>query len=302
MKPKVSIIIPVFNGESFIGRAIESCLSQVYTNLEIIVVDDGSTDRTASIVDKYVKRGSVSYIYQENAERSAARNHGVRRCNGEYIQFLDADDEILPEKISSQVKILNEDTKLAAVYSATIFKRDEHVLKHLFHHPKRGLVEEIIVTNFIPINSLLFRKRALNLFDESIRLLEDWKQLLQIVADGWAIVGVNRPLCIVNIHSENSSKSRVAMATAELVVISWLKRHPNLSNYKDAIYYAKVMRLYELGRISWLRAVKSVWLCARAYIGAAIIFATKDKIKKMVFHRKINAESSRKSPLPSSTA
>ncbi len=282
MSPIVSIIIPVFNGEAFIGRAIESCLSQDYENVEIIVVDDGSTDSTSSIINSYVKRGTVRYVYQENAERSAARNHGVRICSGKYIQFLDADDELLPEKISTQVCLLEADATLAAVYCATIFQARGRVLKNLFYQPKKNLIKDMILSNFIPINSLLLRKDVLHTFDDSIRLLEDWKLLLQIAADGQDIVGINRMLCVVNIHSGNSSKDRIEMASAELGILSWVESHPRLSIYKDAICFAKVMRLYELGRINWYGVVKSVWRDARTYTRAAIVFATKYKIKKMV--------------------
>lgn len=279
---KVSIIIPVFNGESFIARAIESCLNQDYGDIEIIVIDDGSTDGTASIIEEYVRRGVVSYIYQENAERSAARNHGVRLCNGKYVQFLDADDELLPSKISSQVLHLNANATLAAVYSATIFLKNEKVIKKLFYRPKKNLVEEMIITNFIPINSILFRKDVLQNFDESIRLLEDWKLLLEIVANGRNIVGIDRPLCVVNIHTENSSRNRIEMATAELKILSWVENHPQLSIYKSAICFAKLTRLYELGRLTWCGVVKSVWRDARTYMRTAIVFATKYKIKKAV--------------------
>jgi glycosyltransferase involved in cell wall biosynthesis len=263
MSSKVSIIIPVFNGESFIGRAIESCLSQVYENIEIIVIDDGSTDGTASIIKSYVDHGDVRYIYQENSERSAARNRGVRMCNGKYIQFLDADDELLSGKISTQVPILEADAALAAVYSATLFQRNGRKLKPLFYKPKKSLVEDMILSNFIPINALLFRKDALHVFDESIRLLEDWKLLLQVLADGRNFVGIAEPLCVVNIHSQNSSRDRVEMATAELKILSWVEKHPKLSIYKYGV-------------------IQSVWQDARIFLRSAIVFATKYKAKKLI--------------------
>jgi glycosyltransferase involved in cell wall biosynthesis len=282
MTPKVSVIIPVFNGESFIGRAIESCLSQSYDNVEIIVIDDGSTDGTASIVDTYVKSGAVRYVYQKNAERSAARNHGIRICNGKYIQFLDADDELLPTKICTQVSRMEGDATLAASYSATLFQENGQIIKQLFYKPKKNIVEEMILTNFIPINSLLFRKSALYAFDERIRLLEDWKFLLQVVADGRNIVGIDMPLCVVNIHSDNSSRNRMEMATAELEILSWVENQPQLAIYKNAIFFAKMMRLFELDSITWVGLVKSVWRDSRIYLRPAIVFVTKYMVRKTV--------------------
>jgi glycosyltransferase involved in cell wall biosynthesis len=282
MTPRVSIIIPVFNGESFIARALESCLGQEYDNIEIVVIDDGSTDGTASIVKKYLERGVVSYIYQENSERSAARNRGVRICNGEYIQFLDADDELLPGKISSQVQILETDASLAAVYSSTVFQKNGQKLKKIFYEPKLSFVKDMIVSNFIPINALLFRKGALHAFDEGVRLLEDWKLLLQVLADGHNFVGIAKPLCVVNIHSNNSSRDRTEMATAELKILSWVENHPKLSINKDAICFAKAMRFYELGMITSYSLIQSVWQDARVFLISAIIFATKYKVKKLI--------------------
>lgn len=282
MSSKVSIIIPVFNGESFIGRAIESCLGQDYDNIEIIVIDDGSTDGTASVIETYLERGDISYFYQENSERSAARNRGVQLCNGKYIQFLDADDELFPGKICTQVPILEADTNFAAVYSATLFQRNGRKLKQLFYKPKKSLVEDMILSNFIPINALLFRKDALHAFDESIRLLEDWKLLLQVLADGRNIVGIAEPLCVVNIHSQNSSRDRVEMAVAELKILSWVENHPKLSIYKDAICFAKAIRLYELGRLTWYGVIKSIWRDANIFLRSAIAFTTKHKLKKLI--------------------
>ena len=89
---RVSVIIPTFNSERYLAEAIDSVLSQTYQNIECIVVDDGSTDNTPAIVQGYGDR--IRYIYQENAERSAARNRGIVAATGQYISFLDADDFI----------------------------------------------------------------------------------------------------------------------------------------------------------------------------------------------------------------
>ncbi len=99
--PRVSAIIPVYNGEAFVGRAIESALAQTYAELEVIVVDDGSTDSTAEIVRSFEDR--VACIYQRNQERSVARNAGLARATGQYLAFLDADDWWLPGKLERQI-------------------------------------------------------------------------------------------------------------------------------------------------------------------------------------------------------
>lgn len=97
----VSVIIPAYNGASYIGEAIDSVLAQTYNNYEIIVVDDGSTDNTSQIVRAYGDR--VHYIYQENQGVAVSRNQGIRASQGEYIAFLDQDDLFFPNKLFEQL-------------------------------------------------------------------------------------------------------------------------------------------------------------------------------------------------------
>jgi len=97
----VSCIIPTFNGERFVGEAIESILGQTYTPFEIICVDDGSTDGTQAIVRGFGDR--VQYVHQENAGPATARNRGARSARGEFLAFLDSDDTWVPDKLRIQV-------------------------------------------------------------------------------------------------------------------------------------------------------------------------------------------------------
>lgn len=106
----ISVIIPAFNSERTIARAIESVLSQGYTDYEIIVVDDGSTDDTANAVKRYGPK--VIYIYQENAGPSVARNTALSVSKGPWIAFLDSDDEWLPGKLQKQIQLLDRNPGL----------------------------------------------------------------------------------------------------------------------------------------------------------------------------------------------
>lgn len=106
----ISVVIPAFNSERCISRAIESVLSQTFSDYEIIVVDDGSTDGTADIVKKFGSR--VKYVYQQNAGPARARNAGLKIASGQWIAFLDADDEWLPDKLRQQVELLDRNRDL----------------------------------------------------------------------------------------------------------------------------------------------------------------------------------------------
>ena len=100
-EPLVTCVIPTYNGERFLGAAIRSALGQTHTNLEVIVVDDGSTDGTPEVVQGFGNR--VKYVYQDNAGPAAARNRGIAEAAGEFLSFLDADDLWVAEKLSKQL-------------------------------------------------------------------------------------------------------------------------------------------------------------------------------------------------------
>lgn len=102
----ISCIVPVFNGERYLGETLDSILAQTYLSLEIIVVDDGSTDGTAEVVAGYGNR--VNYVWQANAGETAARNLGLNTAQGEFIAFLDADDLWHPEKLARQIARFQE--------------------------------------------------------------------------------------------------------------------------------------------------------------------------------------------------
>ena len=106
----VSVIIPAFNVENYIAECLDSVLHQTYKEIEIICIDDGSTDHTTSILDKYSQKHTdrIQVLRQKNSGAPAARNKGLTIAKGEYIQFLDADDILLPDKISHQVKLLKQ--------------------------------------------------------------------------------------------------------------------------------------------------------------------------------------------------
>ena len=106
-----SIILPTYNRASFLSNAIKSVINQTYSNWELIVVDDGSTDNTKDIIEEYIgKDNRIKYIYQENFERSAARNNGITNSHGEWICFLDSDDlfhKTHLEEFKSLIKLNN---------------------------------------------------------------------------------------------------------------------------------------------------------------------------------------------------
>ena len=107
MEQKVSIIIPVYNVKDYIDQCIQSVVNQTYKDIEIILVDDGSTDGSSEICDQWVQKDlRIQCIHQQNAGVSVARNSGLKRCSGHYIMFVDGDDQIEPNMCDKLFKAL----------------------------------------------------------------------------------------------------------------------------------------------------------------------------------------------------
>ncbi len=117
MAKRVSILIPAYNAEKWIGRTVESALAQTWADTEIIVVDDGSTDRTFEIARKY-ESGSVRVLTQDNGGAAAARNRALGLASGDFVQWLDADDLLAPDKVAGQMKAAAEDRSDLVLYSS----------------------------------------------------------------------------------------------------------------------------------------------------------------------------------------
>lgn len=116
-KVKVSVIIPTYNSAKYVTEAIDSVLEQTYENIEVFVIDDGSTDTTKEVLQKY--GDAIHYLYKENGGASSARNYGIENATGKYIAFLDADDIWMPEKVEKQVALMESDEDIGLCYVST---------------------------------------------------------------------------------------------------------------------------------------------------------------------------------------
>lgn len=190
--PLVSVIITTYNSARFLPKCVESVLAQSYKNLEIIIIDDGSIDQTCDLVKKF--GDAVQYHYQENKGVSAARNAGLKHANGEFIQFVDADDYIHPEKIEKQLKAFTEND-ISIVYSDyTLVDTSGNELTEATQRLKAGLfddkapmVDRLMKECFLLIHSQLTRRRVFDEeggFDETEGISEDWDVWLRFAVRG----------------------------------------------------------------------------------------------------------------------
>ena len=160
-KPLVSVIIPVYNGERYTAEAIESVLVQSYSHIEIITVNDGSTDNTAEVIRRFP---SVRYFEQQNGGIGSARNRGVEESKGEFLSFLDHDDLWMPDKLRLQLQAFEEDPDLAMVFGYI----EQFISPEFAHNPKAKLDEKHRVLPGYNTNSMLIKKDSflkVGLFD-----------------------------------------------------------------------------------------------------------------------------------------
>lgn len=164
MNPKVSIIIPTYNGEKYIQRAIESVLAQSFSDWELIIVDDGSKDNTEKIISDYSKNEKIKYIYQENRGQASARNKGISIALGFYIAFLDDDDEwIDKDKLKKQVEFLDKNPEYILVGTGGIIV-DEYsnkIMDYLVPETDELIRKNILLKNPFIQSSVVIRKDVL---------------------------------------------------------------------------------------------------------------------------------------------
>ncbi len=164
MKPSVSVIIPAYNSSKFIEQTVDSVLAQTYKNYEIIVIDDGSTDDTKRILQPYINKKQIRYIYQENKKQAAAKNTGFKHAKGELIAFLDHDDLWHFKKLELQIPLFN-DEKVGLVYGGVVeydFNNNKVIGKTNFEDFYKGhIFDKLFEYNFIPSSTTIIRKKCL---------------------------------------------------------------------------------------------------------------------------------------------
>jgi glycosyltransferase involved in cell wall biosynthesis len=189
---RVSVVIPAYNAAPFIGRTLDAVLSQSFTDLEVIVVDDGSTDRTREVVSALGP--PVALIEGPRRGVSLARNTGVHQARGEYIAFMDHDDLWEPPKIARQVQALDAEPRAALVFTQARLLEDGRSRRVFpaIPDPASFLVrayENLVHENYIPMSSVMVRRACLpgrdgsGPFDPRLRLAEDWDLWLRLARD-----------------------------------------------------------------------------------------------------------------------
>lgn len=237
--PCVSVIIPTFNRSWILKEAIDSVLSQKFTDFEVIVVDDGSNDATASLLSAY--KGQITTIHQENKGVSAARNAGILIAKGKYIAFLDSDDMWLPEKLSCQVEFFQSQAEAVICQTDEIWIRNNVRVNPKNRHKKpTGMIFQPSLQLCLVSPSAVMIKKSLfdevGLFNEAFPACEDY--------DLWLRIALYHPIYLID---------------RQLVVkrgghVDQLSRNPVLDRYRiESI--VKILENHRLSPLDYKAAV-----------------------------------------------
>lgn len=181
----VSIITPCYNGNRFISETIDSVLSQTYSNWEMLVVDDGSTDNSAEIVESYSKKdGRIRLIRQANGGSANARNHGIREAHGQYIALLDSDDLWKPGFLSAQIAFMKEKNARCVYSSYERIDEDSKECLSPLICKKKVCYEDMLVRNYIGCLTGLYDcsvSGKIMLHEELKSLRDDYAYWLDVV-------------------------------------------------------------------------------------------------------------------------
>lgn len=234
----VSVIIPLYNQRHYVHEAINSVLQQTYSNIEIIVIDDGSTDHPEGVLSKY---GSmIKVIRQVNRGLAAARNSGISESKGKYIQFLDADDTIFRDKIAYQTELLKEtDNDIVGIASRyRLIDSKGEVLKEqkMFDEQSVGF-DMLINGNIFAVHSILLKNLGSEIisFDEDAKSCEDWDLWLKLTSNGFRIATDEAILVDYHRRSRSMRDNGTIMAVSlEHVFSKHIEKEKDLSRRQTA--------------------------------------------------------------------
>jgi GT2 family glycosyltransferase len=239
----VSVVVPAYNYGQFIGTTLKSLQAQTFASWECVVIDDGSTDDTVDVVERFAGTDSrIKFFRQQNRRQAAARNNALTQITGKYVQFLDADDLIEPRKFELQVAYLEEHPNIDIIYGETRFfpsDRPAELLYSMYGENRpwqpglsgtgSDMLLPLLAQNNVPICAALTRHdliQRVGIFDEALPPLEDWEFWIRCVLAGahFHFEDLDATRSLVRSHPGSSSKNRLRFTTAEVRMRRKLKQ------------------------------------------------------------------------------
>ena len=267
--PKVTVVMPVYNVQSFLSEAVDSVLQQTFTDFELIIVDDGSTDASypiCQILSMHDNR--IIVLRQKNRGLAGARNTGILASEGRYIAFLDSDDVWHEDKLMQHVALLDENPKVGVSYCPSVFIDNDSQSIGLFQTPKLNNIsaKDVLLRNPIGNGSVpVIRRETLeqvafkdtngrtNYFDESLRQSEDIECWVRIITTtSWQFKGISKALTYYRVNNSGLS------ANINQQFKSWLTAQEIMTAYAPKLIkqYGTLAKAYQFRYLA-RRAVRS---------------------------------------------
>jgi glycosyltransferase involved in cell wall biosynthesis len=259
--PRVSVIIPAYNAAAFLDQSIPSASKQTHSNLEIIIIDDASTDNTLEIANRHAATDPRIRVlrHEKNSGLAATRNTGIRESKGEWIAFLDADDLFLPNKIELQLNLAAQDPRANLLYTNYWVWDGQRDLELRYRKrskmPEGDVSKRLIFENQFCPSTVMARRQIIDEaggFNPDLRAIEDWDLWLRIAEKGLWTRGVWEPQLRYRVWTGNMSKdsekmTRYMIATFESALT---RSHPpgRRRDYLKALNHARANREFALGR------------------------------------------------------
>lgn len=263
-RPVFSVVIPTYNRSAFLSQAIKSVLCQTFQEFEVVVVDDGSTDNTARIVRSFCDH-RLRYFFKENEERSIARNYGVERCSGEYVNFLDSDDYFYPHHLQLAYDSLKERSFPELLHFGYEYRNCDGTVRMAEVMPGPELNKKLIFENSLTGACLFIKRHVLEgltfIPHRDAVISEDWYLWLRLAAR-FPIHSVHKISCVVRQHEQRSlnvlDASRIERSL--LMIVSELKKDPVFLGYYGQSFPYFLCECYSLIALHYVRVLKSVTL------------------------------------------
>lgn len=222
--PKVSVIIPAYNQANFLDNAIQSVYAQTYRDYEIVVVDDGSTDDTATVAQRHGER--IRYLHQENRGLAGARNTGIRAASGELVALLDSDDTWLPDYLLTMVMLANRHPEASVFYcAARCMDEGGRPLSQIVGTSAKDITDlywVLLRSNFLIPSTITMRRSVVEqagMFDQGFRSCEDWDLWLRLLQSKHTFIGTPSVLAQYRVHGKSLSANTSRMQLSKRMVI-----------------------------------------------------------------------------------
>lgn len=294
--PKVSIIVPIYKAEKYLRRCVDSIIIQTFTDWELLLIDDGSPDKSGEICDEYAKRDTrIRVFHKENGGVSSARNLGLDNEQGEYVMFVDADDWIVENTLALCFSYFEryEIIRFSMIYIESEIRKNNRQFILPSSDSRREILQRILERNSILgvwgglYKAELFNNSSIR-FDPKLIMAEDWLVLCLLVNKCHTIIDLSDACYCYNVVNEDSCSNKPSIEKVEqcFVAQKYIISQIDVNLYKDSIEIAKVLLFKAMIKSLFIEKNMFSLVCLmknlkRKYIYPSLISIYRSNISKM---------------------